>query len=101
MRTDAVRARVCGNAVTYVVNRNINNTNVCTFSCAFCAFSKVHVDQHTDMLPRALFLKSVCAALPVSCVISLWSCPRSLQWWLAEEKCMAYKHTLACIQASL
>lgn len=25
-------------AATYVVNRNINYTNVCTFACAFCAF---------------------------------------------------------------
>lgn len=33
--------RVCGDAVSYVVNRNINYTNVCTYKCAFCAFSKV------------------------------------------------------------
>ncbi len=39
-RADALRARLCGDEVTYVVNRNINNTNVCTFACAFCAFSK-------------------------------------------------------------
>lgn len=25
-------------AATYVVNRNINYTNVCTYACAFCAF---------------------------------------------------------------
>ena len=39
-RADALRMRLCGDEVTYVVNRNINNTNVCTFACAFCAFSK-------------------------------------------------------------
>jgi FO synthase len=30
---DALRARRCGDAVTYVVNRNINYTNICTYSC--------------------------------------------------------------------
>lgn len=45
LHADAVRARVCGDVVTYVVNRNINNTNVCTFACAFCAFSKVRVEK--------------------------------------------------------
>ncbi|MHB1712062.1 MAG: 5-amino-6-(D-ribitylamino)uracil--L-tyrosine 4-hydroxyphenyl transferase CofH, partial [Acidimicrobiales bacterium] len=37
---DALRAEIVGNEVTYVVNRNINYTNVCTFKCRFCAFSK-------------------------------------------------------------
>ena len=33
-------ARLVGDAVTFVMNRNINYTNVCTFKCRFCAFSK-------------------------------------------------------------
>lgn len=37
---DAVRQERCGDTVTYVVNRNINYTNVCTYRCTFCAFSK-------------------------------------------------------------
>jgi len=37
---DAVRARVVGDTVTYVVTRNIQYTNVCTYRCRFCAFSK-------------------------------------------------------------
>ncbi len=37
---DALRRDVCGDAITYVVNRNINYTNVCTYTCSFCAFSK-------------------------------------------------------------
>ena len=32
---DALRARVCGDRVTYVVNRNINYTNICYFRCKF------------------------------------------------------------------
>jgi 7,8-didemethyl-8-hydroxy-5-deazariboflavin synthase CofH subunit/7,8-didemethyl-8-hydroxy-5-deazariboflavin synthase CofG subunit len=37
---DELRRRAVGDTVTYVVNRNINYTNVCTFKCRFCAFSK-------------------------------------------------------------
>jgi FO synthase len=37
---DALRREVNGDVVTYVVNRNINYTNVCYFRCGFCAFSK-------------------------------------------------------------
>ena len=37
---DALRREVNGDTVTYVVNRNINYTNVCYFRCGFCAFSK-------------------------------------------------------------
>ncbi len=37
---DDLRRRVNGDAVTYVVTRNVNYTNVCYFRCGFCAFSK-------------------------------------------------------------
>jgi FO synthase len=37
---DRVRAAQCGDTVSYVVNRNINYTNICSFRCAFCAFAK-------------------------------------------------------------
>ncbi|HWC10844.1 MAG TPA: 5-amino-6-(D-ribitylamino)uracil--L-tyrosine 4-hydroxyphenyl transferase CofH, partial [Acidimicrobiales bacterium] len=37
---DDLRRRVVGDDVTWVANRNINYTNVCTFKCRFCAFSK-------------------------------------------------------------
>jgi FO synthase len=37
---DALRARMAGDTVTYVVNRNINYTNICLYHCGFCAFSK-------------------------------------------------------------
>ncbi|MBI3686042.1 MAG: 5-amino-6-(D-ribitylamino)uracil--L-tyrosine 4-hydroxyphenyl transferase CofH [Actinobacteria bacterium] len=37
---DELRAATVGDAVTYVRNRNINYTNVCTFRCGFCGFSK-------------------------------------------------------------
>ena len=37
---DQVRRDLVGDDVTFVINRNINYTNVCTFKCRFCAFSK-------------------------------------------------------------
>ena len=37
---DDLRRSVSGDAVTYVINRNINYTNICLYKCGFCAFSK-------------------------------------------------------------
>lgn len=37
---DELRREMCGDTVSYVVNRNINYTNICYFKCRFCAFSK-------------------------------------------------------------
>ena len=37
---DQLRRDIVGDVVTFVRNRNINYTNICTFKCKFCAFSK-------------------------------------------------------------
>lgn len=37
---DQLRQAVVGDEITYVINRNINYTNVCSYACKFCAFSK-------------------------------------------------------------
>src|SRR6201993_4575353 len=37
---DALRRDLVGNIVTYVVNRNMNFTNICFVGCKFCAFSR-------------------------------------------------------------
>lgn len=37
---DELRREAVGEAITYVVNRNINYTNICLYKCGFCAFSK-------------------------------------------------------------
>ncbi len=39
-RADDLRQQLVGDPVSFVINRNINYTNVCTFKCRFCAFSK-------------------------------------------------------------
>jgi FO synthase len=41
---DALRHDVSGDAITYVVNRNINFTNVCYTGCRFCAFAQRRTD---------------------------------------------------------
>ena len=43
---DELRRTVNGDTVTYVVNRNINYTNICYFGCGFCAFSKGRVAEN-------------------------------------------------------
>ena len=40
---DGLRAEKSGDDVTYVINRNINYTNICTYACSFCAFSKTSI----------------------------------------------------------
>ncbi len=37
---DTLRRETAGDTVRYVVNRNINYTNICSYRCTFCAFSK-------------------------------------------------------------
>ncbi|CAB1370863.1 FO synthase [Denitratisoma oestradiolicum] len=37
---DQLRVEVVGDGVSFVVNRNINYTNICTYRCNFCAFAK-------------------------------------------------------------
>jgi FO synthase len=54
---DRLRAETKGDHVTYVVNRNINYTNVCTFHCGFCAFSKSPPSEHTRDRPYELTLE--------------------------------------------
>jgi 7,8-didemethyl-8-hydroxy-5-deazariboflavin synthase CofH subunit len=48
---DELRRRHAGDVVTYVVNRNINFTNVCIKHCTFCAFSRDHREEEGYFLP--------------------------------------------------
>ena len=56
---DALRREVNGDAVTYVVNRNINYTNVCYFRCQFCAFSKGKLSENLRGAPYDLDLGEI------------------------------------------
>ena len=48
---DYLRAQTVGDVVTYVINRNINFTNVCVKACGFCAFSRGHLAEEGYFLP--------------------------------------------------
>jgi len=48
---DEMRRRQAGDVVTFVINRNINFTNVCIKHCTFCAFSRDHREEEGYFLP--------------------------------------------------
>ncbi len=56
---DEVRRARSGDAVSFVVNRNINYTNVCTFKCRFCAFSKGPLSLNLRGDPYLLTLEEI------------------------------------------
>ncbi|GEL18113.1 bifunctional FO biosynthesis protein CofGH [Pseudonocardia asaccharolytica] len=56
---DELRAAAVGERVTYVRNRNINYTNVCTFKCRFCGFSKGPLSLNLRGKPYLLTLEDV------------------------------------------
>ena len=58
---DGLRARRVGDTATYVVNRNINYTNVCTYGCKFCAFSKGRHSLGNREKPYDLALEEIAA----------------------------------------
>ncbi|MEX2489161.1 MAG: 5-amino-6-(D-ribitylamino)uracil--L-tyrosine 4-hydroxyphenyl transferase CofH [Pseudomonadales bacterium] len=51
---DQLRQEIAGEEVTYVVNRNINYTNICYFKCQFCAFSKGKMSENLRGRPYDL-----------------------------------------------
>ena len=51
LAADELRHRQVGDVVTFVVNRNINFTNVCIKHCGFCAFSRDHREEEGYLLP--------------------------------------------------
>jgi FO synthase len=73
---DRVRRERSGDTITYVVNRNINYTNMCYFRCGFCAFSKG---------PRSLNLRGEPYLMGVEEVVG-----RSVEAWErgATEVCL-------------
>lgn len=73
---DSLRAEHCGNDVSYVINRNINFTNVCIKSCKFCAFSRDHRNEEGYYLELPLIMQRV-------------------------EQAVVYGATEVCIQAGL
>jgi FO synthase len=58
---DELRREVCGDTVSYVVTRNINYTNICSFKCQFCAFSKGKLSENLRGRPYDLPMQEVAA----------------------------------------
>ena len=56
---DQLRKEVVGDVVTWVHNRNINYTNVCTFKCKFCGFSKGPLSLNLRGTPYLLTLDDI------------------------------------------
>ena len=56
---DERRLRQAGDRVSYVINRNINFTNVCVKRCGFCAFSRGHRAEQGYFLPLEEILRRV------------------------------------------
>jgi FO synthase len=56
---DDLRKQVVGDAITWVHNRNINYTNVCTFKCKFCGFSKGPLSLNLRGTPYLLTLDDI------------------------------------------
>lgn len=56
---DDIRKQACGDAVSYVVTRNINYTNICYFKCKFCAFSKGKMSENLRGRPYDLGLDEI------------------------------------------
>jgi FO synthase len=56
---DELRAEIVGDDVTWVANRNINYTNVCTFKCRFCGFSKGPLSLNLRGTPYLLTLDDI------------------------------------------
>ena len=56
---DELRCETNGDVVSYVVTRNINYTNICSFKCQFCAFSKGKMSENLRGRPYDLDMREV------------------------------------------
>ena len=56
---DALRRATSGDTIRYVVNRNINYTNICSYRCTFCAFSKGKTHEALRGAPYDLALEEI------------------------------------------
>ncbi len=56
---DGLRIDTCGNSVAYVVNRNINYTNICRYKCQFCAFAKGKTSENLRGKPYLLEMEEI------------------------------------------
>ena len=90
---DELRKRRVGNIVTYVVNRNINFTNVCIKQCGFCAFSRDFREEEGYLLPTEEIVRRAKEAhsLGATEVCIQAGLPPDMEGNLYEKICRAIK----------
>jgi 7,8-didemethyl-8-hydroxy-5-deazariboflavin synthase CofH subunit len=93
---DQLRAQTVGDVVTYVINRNINFTNVCVKACGFCAFSRGHLAEEGYFLPIEEILRRALEArdLGASEVCVQAGLAPGMDGWHYVKLCRALKENL-------
>ncbi len=93
---DELRKRAVGDVVTYVVNRNINFTNVCIKQCGFCAFSRDFREEEGYFLPNEEIVRRAkeAASLGATEVCIQAGLPPKMDGHLYVDICKAVKKEL-------
>jgi len=93
---DELRRRAVGDTVTYVVNRNINFTNVCIKQCGFCAFSRDFREEEGYFLPNEEIVRRAkeAASLGATEVCIQAGLPPKMDGHLYVDICKAVKKEL-------
>jgi FO synthase subunit 2 len=96
LAADYLRREQTGDLVTYVVNRNINFTNVCIKHCGFCAFSRDHRTEEGYLLPTEEIVRRAREArdLGATEVCIQAGLPPKMDGDLYERLCLALKAEL-------
>ena len=96
---DCLRSRAVGDVVTYVVNRNINFTNVCVKACGFCAFSRGHLAEEGYFLPTEEIIRRANEAYELGATevcVQAGLAP-GMDGWHYVELCRALKESLPAL----
>ena len=93
---DQLRAQTVGDVVSYVINRNINFTNVCVKQCGFCAFSRGHLAEEGYFLPIEEIIRRATEArdLGASEVCIQAGLAPGMDGWHYVKLCRAVKEAL-------
>ena len=96
LAADHLRREQAGDLVTYVVNRNINFTNVCIKRCGFCAFSRDHRTEEGYLLPPEEIVRRAKEAVELGAteVCIQAGLPPKMEGDLYERLCRALKAEL-------
>ena len=93
---DYLRSQTIGDVVTYVINRNINFTNVCVKACGFCAFSRGHLAEEGYFLPTEEIIRRATEArdLGATEVCVQAGLAPGMDGWHYVKLCRALKESL-------